>query len=58
MNQPDGSVHTVAEGPEEKLKQFESFLKHGQPPARVDRVEVNWSEFTGEFTRFTIRWFR
>ncbi len=57
MNQPDGSVRVMAEGPSEKLERLAEFLRHGQPPARVDQVELIWAKPTQEFTRFSIRWF-
>lgn len=55
-NQHDGSVKVVAEGSESKLNSLVDFLHQGEPPARVDRVAVQWMNPTGEFSRFTIRW--
>lgn len=37
-NQADGSVLTIAAGEAEAMQQFETWLKHGPPAARVDSV--------------------
>ncbi|RIK44748.1 MAG: acylphosphatase [Chloroflexi bacterium] len=55
-NQPDGTVKVVAEGAEAALQQLVQWLRRGPPAARVDQVEVVWSETTGEFHQFGIRW--
>lgn len=55
-NHPDGTVRTVAEGDEAKLHRFVSYLHQGAPMARVTAVDAAWSEATGEFSYFSIRW--
>ncbi|MCP4427328.1 MAG: acylphosphatase [Chloroflexi bacterium] len=55
-NQRDGSVYVVAEGSDDRLSQLVDFLHHGQPPARVDKVNSTLTEGAGEFARFSIRW--
>jgi acylphosphatase len=55
-NQWDGSVKVVAEGPEAALQRFMQWLHKGSPAARVDHVDVVWTEATGEFHQFEIRW--
>jgi acylphosphatase len=55
-NKRDGTVKVVAEGAEKELQQLQDFLKRGPAMARVDRVDVDLMEATGEFTRFDIRW--
>jgi acylphosphatase len=55
-NQHNGSVKVVAEGSESNLNGLVDFLHQGIPPAHVDRVAVQWTNPTGEFSRFTIRW--
>jgi acylphosphatase len=47
-NLPDGRVEIVAEGEEERLSQFLSWVRVGPPAARVEQVEVEWSEPRGE----------
>ena len=55
-NHWDGSVKLVAEGPDASLNQFTRWLEHGPRAARVERVESKWSEATGEFHGFSIRY--
>ncbi len=47
-NLPDGRVEFVAEGEEEDLRELISFLHVGPPGARVDSLEVEWSDPQGE----------
>jgi acylphosphatase len=54
-NQWDGSVKTVAEGPDAALERYVAWLQRGPLNARVDRVEQNWSEAMGEFRGFHVR---
>jgi acylphosphatase len=54
-NRPDGSVYVEAEGPSEKLDQLEAFLRGGPRPARVDQLESERVEPTGEFGSFSWR---
>ncbi len=55
-NRPDGTVEVVAEGPENALASLERWLHRGSPAARVERVDVQWSPASGEFSRFQIRY--
>lgn len=55
-NLPGGkSVETEAEGDIEKLEKFLDFLKTGPPLAKVDRIDINWSAYTGKYPDFSIR---
>jgi acylphosphatase len=54
-NRPDGSVYVEAEGASEKLDQLELFLRGGPRPARVDHLESERVEPTGEFGAFSWR---
>lgn len=54
-NLPDGRVEVVVEGPPDKVKELESWLHHGPPMARVDRIESFDLEPTGQYTDFSIR---
>jgi acylphosphatase len=54
-NRPDGSVYVEAEGPSEKLDRLEVFLRGGPRPARVDHLESERVEPTGEFGSFSWR---
>lgn len=55
-NRFDGGVETIAEGERATLQTFLAFLHRGSPSARVDRVETEWLEATGEFNRFRVRY--
>lgn len=55
MNRLDGSVRVVAEGPERDLATLSAWLHEGPAAARVDFVDLDWLEATGEFGNFTIR---
>jgi acylphosphatase len=56
-NLPGRVVEVRAEGEKEKLLQLLRHLELGPPQARVDKVEVNWSEYSGSFRGFQIRYF-
>jgi len=56
-NLPGGeAVEVVAEGAKKQLEQLISHLKVGPPAARVERVVANWSEYTGSYSEFRIRY--
>jgi acylphosphatase len=55
-NVPDGSVEVMAVGPREALDEFEEWLHHGPPGARVTKVIVNWIDVPQSFTAFEIRY--
>ena len=54
-NQYDGSVSLVAEGPREVLERLLVAVRRGPSGARVDQVSADWSEATGEYDGFGIR---
>ena len=53
-NLPDGTVETLAEADREVLEAFLRFLHEGSPDARVDAVDVTWTEADGSFTDFRV----
>jgi len=55
-NNPDGSVQIVAEGEREKLENLSSWASKGPPLAKIDRVEKEWKEVTGEFSTFEVKY--
>ncbi len=55
-NEYYGSVYLEAEGPRPALETLLAAVRRGPSEARVDRVEVDWSEATGEFDRFEVRY--
>jgi len=54
-NLPDGRVEAVFEGEEDAVRQMVDFVHRGPPEAIVTHVDVEYSEYTGEFDRFRIR---
>ena len=57
-NQPDGSVEAVFEGEKKKVEELVGWCHRGPAGARVTKVEVSWEPFTGEFSRFEVRYGR
>ena len=56
-NLPDGrAVEVHAEGERKQLEELISYLKIGPPGAKVQKVETSWSEYTGSYSRFSIRY--
>ncbi len=53
-NLPNRSVQVVAEGPRAVLEQYVLKLGRGPLLARVERVDVAYSNATGEYTSFLI----
>ncbi len=54
-NRLDGTVEAVAEGRREDLEKLLQQLEVGPSSARVDRVDGQWQDPTGEFHRFEVR---
>ena len=53
-NLEDGSVEVLAEGEKDKLAQLIAKLKAGPRAARVERVDVEWGEYSGKYREFEI----
>jgi acylphosphatase len=53
-NLPDGRVEATAEGEKSKLDELIRFCQVGPAGARVNKVDVEWSDNRGEFNRFKI----
>lgn len=54
-NLPDGRVQAAAEGPRALVERLVAYCHEGPPRARVDDVEVAWSEPTGQEPPFEVR---
>lgn len=54
-NCPDGAVELVAEGPEAAVQLLVSWCRRGPAWARVDELEVDWQEASGDFTAFCVQ---
>ncbi len=56
MNLPDGRVEIVVEGEIDDIKKLVEYLRSRKPRfARVDKIDVEWREYKGEFHDFRIR---
>jgi acylphosphatase len=56
-NLPDGqAVEVHAEGERNKLEELIDYLKIGPPAAMVKRVVTDWSEYTGSYSGFGVRY--
>lgn len=55
-NRMDGKVEIVAEGKEDSITNFIRWSYEGPPGARVDKVDLTWEEYTGEFPGFSIKY--
>jgi acylphosphatase len=54
-NRPDGSVEIVAEGKRRNLEMLLAWAHSGPPHARVDAVQVQWEQYSAEFSQFWVR---
>ena len=52
----DRSVEVRAEGEKERLEELVHLLHIGPEGARVERVDVEWPEYTGAFNEFEVRY--
>ena len=50
------AVEVVAEGERSQLEQLLKHLRRGPAGARVDKVEVRWGNYSGDFSDFSIRY--
>lgn len=55
-NLPDGRVEAVAEGEEKALRALIAWCRKGPPRATVTGIDEDWSEATGEFHDFTVKY--
>ncbi len=55
-NLPEGTVEVQAEGERKHLAKLIDQLKVGPPAAKVTKVVTNWSEYTGSYSSFRVRY--
>ena len=55
-NLPGGAVEVNAEGERKQLERLIDQLKVGPPAAKVEKVATKWSEYTGNYPHFSIRY--
>ena len=50
------AVEVQAEGEERQLSKLLGQLRVGPPGAQVEKVEVKWADYSGQFSDFSIRY--
>ena len=55
-NVSDGRVEAVVEGEREKIDHLLERLRSGPPASRVDDVQVEGEDYSGEFGNFQVRY--
>ena len=55
-NLPEGTVEVQAEGERKHLAKLIDQLKVGPLAAKVTKVVSNWSEYTGSYSSFRVRY--
>jgi len=56
-NLPGGeAVEVQAEGERKQLERLIGYLEFGPPGAKVEKVVASWSEYTGSYSNFGIRY--
>ena len=55
-NESDGTVKVMAQGEEEKLEALIKWCYNGPMLARVDKIDIEWQEATGQFEKFEIKY--
>jgi acylphosphatase len=50
------AVEVQAEGEKQQLNKLLGQLEIGPPGARVERVEVKWADYSGQFDDFSVRY--
>ncbi len=50
------ALEVCAEGEKEKLEELLNLLKSGPSRAKVERVDVQWIEYSGRFARFWVNY--
>lgn len=51
----DGKVEIVMEGDEEKVEQLINWCYRGPGSAIVEKIDIEWGKYKGEFNSFSIR---
>lgn len=54
QNLPDRGVEAVFEGEKKDVDKLIDFVKKGPSYAKVSNVDLEWLDYTGEFTDFRI----
>jgi acylphosphatase len=55
-NLPDGSVEALFEGEKKKVEAIVAWCHKGPTGARVDKVDIVWEQYKGEYALFDVRY--
>ena len=50
------TLEVQAEGERTKLEELIEYLKTGPPGARVEKTDITWSDYSGNYSCFSIRY--
>ena len=50
------AVEVYAEGERKLLQELVDYLKVGPPAAKVEKLDVKWSDYSGNYSGFNIRY--
>ena len=53
-NKADRTVEALFEGDKKSVDLILEWCSKGSPPAEVEKTDVNWEDYTGEFKGFKI----
>ena len=53
-NKSDGTVEAMFEGDEKSVDLILEWCSKGSSPAKVEKTDINWKDYTGEFDEFKI----
>ena len=56
INQKDKTVKVVAEGKEKELKEIINKCYNGPILAKVEKIDIDWKDYTGQFDKFEIKY--
>lgn len=55
-NVTNGNVELEAEGMKSVIEELLRHLKEGPPGAAVEKIDATWSEYTGKYSAFDVRY--
>jgi acylphosphatase len=55
-NLPDGSVEALFEGEKKKVEEIVGWCRQGPAGSRVEKVDLGWEPYKGEFAQFDVRY--
>lgn len=54
-NLPDGRVEAIFEGEKDEVEEIVDWCRQGPGIAKVERLDLIWEDYTGEFDKFEIK---